>query len=227
MSDDIDGRVYRRFGYLRNRLLLQTQDKLNEHEQQLEDVDRDDEEKAKAGESEALFRLISRRYNEKTADSVVVQQRGSGAPQQNAIQQKNNATLRKEILQSVEEVLEKYDDLLLREHEISSIRESTAKQRTSLANFIWNGKPCGPGKNKKPLAKQENHLIYRKDDSLLLGTQEDAWLGTAAESLKRLIPAPLRRVSDIRSSCRLIYLLGHAVPARKPRRPRKEQGIKD
>ena len=210
MSDDIDGRVYRRFSYLRNRLLLQMQDKLNELEQELEDVDRDDEEKAQNGESEALFRLISRRYNEKTAGrpgSAVVRQ---GAPVANQPipsttgprQQKNNATWRLEILKSIEETLEKYDDLLLREHEISSIQESTAKQRTSLANFIWNGKPCGPGKNKKPLAKQENKHLYRKDDSILLGTQEDAWLGTAVESMKRLMPPILRAVSSLTPSPR-------------------------
>ncbi|EXJ60194.1 hypothetical protein A1O7_04346 [Cladophialophora yegresii CBS 114405] len=218
MSDDIDGRIYRRFSYLRNRLLLHTQDKLNALEQALEDVDRDDEEKAKNGEKEALYRLISRRYNEKTANlmpnvgthscpcchNIANQQALPGTATQTTnspdpsglLQQKNNATKRMEILEDVEKTLEKYDELLLREHEISSIRESTAKQRASLGNFIYNGKECGPGKNKKPLANQENKLIYRKDDSLLLGTQEDAWLGTAAESMKRLMPAILRRGGD-------------------------------
>jgi hypothetical protein len=184
------------------------QDRLNALEQALERVDRDDEEKAKNGEAEALYRLISRRYNEQTTNlppddgpqacacchSTVNQQAVPGTNSDGLLQHKNNATKRMEILRDVEKTLEKYDELLLREHEISSIRESTAKQRASLANFIWNGKPCGPGKNKKPLASQENKLIYRKDDSLLLGTQDDAWLGTAAESMKRLMPAVMRRV---------------------------------
>ncbi|KIW69036.1 hypothetical protein PV04_04940 [Phialophora macrospora] len=215
MSDDIDGRIYRRFSFLRNHLLLYMQDKLNALEQVLELVDRDDEEKAKNGEIEALYRLTSRRYNERTANlppddgpqpcgcchTTTNQQALPGAPAQTTnpaengglLQPKSNATRRMEILRDVENTLEKYDELLLREHEISSIRESTAKQRASLGNFIWNGKPCGPGKNKKPLASQENKLIYRKDDSVLLGTQEDAWLGTAAESMKRLMPAVMRR----------------------------------
>ena len=205
MSEDIDGRVYRRFSYLRNRLLLHTQDKLNELEQQLEDLDRDDEKDAKMGNTEALLRLTSRRYNEKSAvnpNSAGGHQGVTATNQQspatmNPPPQKNNATIRLEILKSVEEALEKYDDLLLREHEISSIRESTGKQRASLANFIYNGKPCGSLGTRKPLVKPENKLLYRKDDSILLGTQEDAWLGTAAESMKRLMPAVLRGVGAL------------------------------
>jgi hypothetical protein len=219
MSDDIDGRIYRRFSYLRNRLLLNYKDKLNALEQDLDDLDRDDEAKAIAGDKEGLFRLISRRYNERTAvlpstapapqcaccctqqvgDTVHQQITPGVAPYQSAqsapVQPKNNATRRVEILKEIGEALEKYDELLLREHDISSIRESTTKERSSLANFIWNGKPCGPGGPKKPLSTQENKLIYRRDDSIILGTQEDAWLGTAAESLKRLIPPSLRPVS--------------------------------
>ena len=222
MSNDIYGRIYRRFSYLRNRLLLHKQDKLNALEQALEDVDFDDEEMAKHGDAEALFRLISRRYNEQTAspsssvriqsctcccnrggNSVVNQQSTPDTAQQTSDEQdtdafsqhKNNATKRMKILKEVEETLQKYDEILLREHEISSTRESATKQRASLSTFIWNGKPVGSGRNKKPLASQENKLIYRKDDSIPLGTQEDAWLGTAAESMKRLMPAVLRRVS--------------------------------
>ena len=226
MSEDIDGRLYRRFSYLRNRLLLHLQDKLNALEQALEDVDRDDESRAKNGEKEAVFRLISRRYNEKTAVqppsgptlpcSCCCVQRGDDASNQpvtpSFVQQpanpttnmqlaslpQNNATTRMEILKDVEESLTRYDELLLREHQILSIRESTTKQRKSMANFIWNGKAIGPGPKKKHLSKQENELIYRKDDSILLGSQEDAWLGTAAESLKHMMPTILRRVSQLR-----------------------------
>lgn len=237
MSDDIDGRIYRRFSYLRNRLLLHTQDKLNALEQSLEDVDRDDEKLAKNGEKEALYRLISRRYNEQTADSSDGDKtqtcscccseygnrktdRGSVPPP--PVQATNNATKRLKIMKDIEETLEKYDELLLREHEISSIRESTYKQRRSLANFIWNGKECGPGKPKKPLSTQENKLIYRKDDSILLGTQEDAWLGTAAESLKRLMPAILRKVSTTDPEDKIERAYSVVVSSCDSRRSRKE-----
>lgn len=236
MSDDIDGRIYRRFSYLRNRLLLHTQDKLNALEQALEDVDRDDEEKAKKGEKEALYRLISRRYNEQTADlkdgdkaqqcSCCCAENGNrntaSNPNPPPVEPQNNATRRLKIMQDVEETLQKYDELLLREHEISSIRESTSKQRRSLGNFIWNGKECGPGNPKKPLSTQENKLIYRKDDSILLGTQEDAWLGTAAESLKRLMPAVLRKVSPTNPEDKIQVTHPVVAPSCDSRGSRKE-----
>jgi hypothetical protein len=218
MSYDIDGRVYRRFSYLRNRLLLDMQDKLNQLEQQLEDLDREDEEKAKAGDKEGLYRLISRRYNEKHGTAVTTTTGTQTGSSQNLGQvttpitsppvqpltsqttittqpDQGNAIKRVELLKVIKETLADYDEVLLREHEICSIRHSTSQQRTSLANFIWNGKDIGLGKPQKPLEKKENRAIYRRDDSILLGTQDDAWLGTAAESLKRLMPGIMRKVS--------------------------------
>lgn len=182
------------------------QDKLCALEQELDDIDRDDEKEAQKGHNEPLWRLISRRYNERTASisdqknvNTSNQQTGNGTNQQNgsiANPQKNNATRRMEVLISLEATLEKYDDLLLREHEICSIKGSTTKQRASFANFIWNGKKCGNDKRPKHLAKQENEYIYRKDDSIILGTQEDAWLGTAVESMKHYLPKVVKRVGS-------------------------------
>jgi hypothetical protein len=249
MSYDIDGRVYRRFSYLRNRLLLDIQDKLNQLEQQLDDLDHEDEEKAKAGEKEGLYRLISRRYNEKhgTATTATIgTQTGSNqnvgqvttplpspplqpaASQTTIVRQpdQTNAIKRVELLKAIEENLAKYDEVLLREHEICSIRHSTSRQRSSLANFIWNGKDIGLGKPQKPLEKKENKAIYRRDDSILLGTQDDAWLGTAAESLKRLMPGIMRRVSLHKHSEMLLtaseYLLANKEDRERSRQSKTE-----
>ncbi|RMZ78185.1 hypothetical protein DV738_g3968, partial [Chaetothyriales sp. CBS 135597] len=128
VSADIDGRLYRRFGYLRNRLLLHKQDEIAELEDELERLDRAD-----AAHQDDWFRLVSRRFDD-------------GEPQE----------------------LKAYDDLLLREHQIMSIREPSKKAHRGYFNYIWN---------EKPVAKEEYQFVYREDDFAILGDQDDRWLG--------------------------------------------------
>jgi hypothetical protein len=171
MSTDIDGRIYRRFSYLRTRLLLQTQDKIVDLEKKLEELDNKDSQLALGGDVDALKRLVSRRFNE-----------GNGAA-------------RMKVLEDLEPLLEKYDEMLLREHEISSIKGPSQKQRAHFHNFIYNGKVCVKDKPaKKHLARLEYESLYRRDDTLILGTQDDAWLGTYVETIKSWMPKLMRRV---------------------------------
>ncbi len=171
VSDDIDGRIYRRFSYLRNRLLLQTQDKIVALERKLEKLDNEDSRLALVGDDEALKRLLSRRYNEKHGPTRV------------------------KVLEELEPLLEKYDEMLLREHEISSIKKPSPKQRANFSNFINKGKVCVDGQEpRKHLALAEYESLYRRDDTLILGTQDDAWLGTYVESLKSWMPRLMQTV---------------------------------
>ena len=133
--------MYRRYGYLRNRLLLHKQDEIAELEEELDKLDRED-----AAHGDDWYRLCSRRFDEEDHD----------------------ACKRKKLLHHINEALKSYDDLLLREHQVMSIREPTRKAHRGYFNFIFN---------EKPVAKEEYQFVYKEDDFVILGHQEDRWLG--------------------------------------------------
>jgi hypothetical protein len=168
ISADIDGRIYRRFSYPRNRLLLWYQDQVICLEDELRNLDEADLIKGNNGDAEARQRLISRRYDEKYSKD------------------------RKEVLEKLEIAIEKYDDLLLREHEIMSIKKAPPKMHKALFDFMWNGKVDSDGATRKHLLKREYEFLYRTDDFMILGNQDDAWLGSFAESFKYLLPGKIR-----------------------------------
>lgn len=164
VNTDIDGRLYRRFGQLRNRLLLHYQDDICFLEEELTKIDEEDGR----GEPHQSYRIISRRYDEEDLASC----------------------RRKRVVDQIDEKLKKYDDLLLREHTIMSIRQPSRKVHQNYFNYIWN---------EKPLCKEEYQFIYRREDFLVLGMQEDRWLGTWTEALAKLLPKCMLKV-------RLYYL---------------------
>jgi hypothetical protein len=168
ISTDIDGRIYRRFSFLRNRLLLRRQDELVCLEDKLNKID--DEESR--GDDDAKYRLVSRRYDEEVPADC----------------------RRKPVLDDIEKVLREYDGLLLREHQIMSIKKAGKKLHKGLFDFILNGR-LEEGVKLKHLCPEEYPYLYRRDDFLILGTQEDAWLGTHVESIKSFMPKKLRDVS--------------------------------
>lgn len=88
--------------------------------------------------------------------------------------------------------MEKYDSTLLREHEIMSIQKAPAKMHKALFDFIWNGKEDADGQKRKHLLKSEYGFLYQQDDFMILGSQDDAWLGSFAESIKLLLPRRIR-----------------------------------
>lgn len=141
VSADIDGRLYRRFGYLRNRLLLHKQDEIIELEEELAKLDDDDAK----GEDVDSYRLVSRRFDEEDADCK-----------------------RRKLLDRLHGCLKEYDELLLREHEVMSLKQPTKKEHRSYFNYIFN---------EKPVCREEYQFIYREDDFVRLGSQDDSWLG--------------------------------------------------
>ena len=82
----------------------------------MRNLDEADLIKGNDGDAEARQRLISRRYDEKYSKD------------------------RREVLEKLEIAIEKYDDLLLREHEIMSIKKAPSKMHKALFDFMWNGK---------------------------------------------------------------------------------------
>jgi len=132
------------------------------------DLDVEDRDKGNEGGAEARQRLISRRYDEKYSQ------------------------VRRKLLEDLEAAMEKYDSTLLREHEIMSIQKAPVKIHKALFDFIWNGKEDADGQKRKHLLKSEYEFLYRRDDFMILGNQDDAWLGSFAESLKSLLPKRIR-----------------------------------
>lgn len=140
VATDIDGRLYRRFAYLRNLLLLRKQDELQELEAELEKLDTEH-----AADDDDFYRLCSRRFDEEDQECK-----------------------RKQLLTKIEKVMEEYDQLLVREHQILSIRGPSRKAMRGYFDWIWN---------EKPVIKEEYQFIYREDDFVMLGDQHDRWLG--------------------------------------------------
>ncbi|KAL9118280.1 MAG: hypothetical protein Q9187_005178, partial [Circinaria calcarea] len=100
--------IYRKFGWLHNRVLLHHQDELAEYEEQLEDLDSFDRQHDPRN-------LISRRRD----DAV-------------------EGSRRKELLSEVEKKLAAYDNLLLRHQQLQSIKRPTRRNQNSLYNAIQN-----------------------------------------------------------------------------------------
>ena len=114
------------------------------------------------------YRLRSRRYDERTLHCR-----------------------RKDLLNCIATSLKEYDDLLLREHQIMSIKHPSPKAHEVYFNYIWN---C------KPLCKEEYQFIYHRDDFALLGDQEDGWLGSYIEAIRWILPKAVIRVGSAKHS---------------------------
>jgi hypothetical protein len=132
------------------------------------ELDEEDLAKGNNWDNEARQRLVSRRYDE------------------------NHSKARREMLENLESAIGKYDEMLLREHEIMSIKSAPGKMHKALFDFIWNGKEDSDGTKRKHLLKSEYEFLYRRGDFMILGSQDDAWLGSFAESAKLLLPRRIR-----------------------------------
>ncbi|KAL1631188.1 hypothetical protein SLS56_004435 [Neofusicoccum ribis] len=111
INTDDNFRVYRRFGELRNRVLLQYQFKLAKLEAVLQKLDEDD---SKSKEAEDNFRLSSIEYDQSQDDR------------------------RQSIIDDIDATLEKYDALLERERKSLLLSRPTERNHKNIINYIWN-----------------------------------------------------------------------------------------
>lgn len=156
MDSDLNTRIYRRFGYYRNRLLLHRQDELAEIAKHVDELDRADE---------VLYpeRHFSRRDDELEVDTCA----------------------RLQLLKRLDAKMKDYDDLLLREHAIASLTRPTRKDHLSYFNWVYNN---------KPVVREEYEFLYHRDDFVLIGNQEDAWLGSFVKRIQGVLPRWMFRV---------------------------------
>ncbi|KAG8530119.1 uncharacterized protein KY384_005601 [Bacidia gigantensis] len=152
MTSDINTRVFRRFGWERNRLLLHKQDRIAELSDQLRELD-------KADEVANPERLYSRRDDEEQASCE-----------------------RQRLMHQMSTDLKEYDDLLTREHTISSITKPSKNNHRTIFDWVYNN---------KPVVWDEYQYLYQQDDFVLLGNQRDNWLRSFDEKIWALSHFPI------------------------------------
>ncbi|KAL8762771.1 MAG: hypothetical protein Q9184_001311 [Pyrenodesmia sp. 2 TL-2023] len=103
--------IYRKFGWLRNRLLLDLQDELVTLERELELIDAST---TRRGDPDNV--LASRRNDER------------------------KKTKRRGLLKEIRQKLLEYDEVLLRLKQIHAIKRPTVRNQNSLYNLIWNNR---------------------------------------------------------------------------------------
>ena len=111
MTCDVNTRLYRRFGWERNRLLLHKQDEIVVLSDELKALDSRDE-------CSHRERLYSRRKDDEQQPAE-----------------------RSEILGRLSARLKEYDDLLLREHAVASLPKCTARNHKGVFDWVNNTKP--------------------------------------------------------------------------------------
>ena len=148
MDSDINTRLYRRFGLIRNRLLLHKQDQIMELSEKLHNLD-------KADETSYPDRLYCRRYDKELGEE----------------------SQRTQVLQSLQNHLEEYDAMLLREHAIVSLPKPTTRNHRAIFDWVYNN---------KPVVREEYEYLYDERDFLLLGNQQDDWLRSFQERIWNL-----------------------------------------
>lgn len=121
-----------------------------------------DEEDAK----EDWYRVCSRRHDEENPETCV----------------------RKQLLDRLNTTLKEYDDLMLREHAILSLKRPSRRVHKGYFDFIWH---------QKPVVKEEYQFIYHREDCVTLGEHGDGWLGSPTEAIGRIIPKGLLQVRAI------------------------------
>lgn len=109
VNTDSNFRIYRRFGTLRNRVMIHLQFEIAELEKELDKLDELD------NTADRRRRLSSIRFDKAQNDSR-----------------------RKELIEEIEAKLEKYDALLARERESLSMDRPTMRNHRNLVNYVWN-----------------------------------------------------------------------------------------
>ncbi|MCJ1265888.1 hypothetical protein MMC22_005770 [Lobaria immixta] len=170
MDSDDNFMIYRRFGFLYSRVLLQKQDELRAMEETLDEMDQRDSRES----DKSRLALQSR----------VKDQKRTGTP---------GHQTRQELLRSTEEKLYDYGRLLLQAQQIVSMNRPAARDRTSIQNFMENGFEEN-GSRVRPLLQADSKFVYCKEDLVTLRPgRESAWLDSSVERLLGLLHCKLVR----------------------------------
>ena len=154
MTSDTNTRVYRRFGWERNRLLLYKQDRVAELSNQLRALDTADDQLEALG-------LYSRRDDE-------------------AIQ----PCQRIHILRRLDEEMKEYDDLISREHAVASIPKPTKANHRAIFGWVYNNKPIVAAEYQYLYQTDDFVLLGNQDDRWLRSFEDKIWALSCLPLLK-------------------------------------------
>ncbi|OCL11263.1 hypothetical protein AOQ84DRAFT_386949 [Glonium stellatum] len=164
LNSDENFLLCRKYGFLHNRVLLYRQDELRELESQLLDLDAEDEE------------LDKRALRSRTRDD------------------KREGSLRKALIQEIDDKLKEYDDIALRTRAMNALPKATPRNYTSVDNWIHNNGPlCGP---------EAKFIKNDKDFVALTDPREGSWFDGVVEDVLSKIPCKLTRVFFIEPRAR-------------------------
>jgi hypothetical protein len=153
LDSDENFMIYRRFGFLHARLLLQKQDELRIMEEELDRMDQRDKMQN--------VRLLQCRID----DDLRADQVGE---------------TRKLLLSRIEDVILKYDQLLLNAQQLVAANRPPQRDYNSVANFV---------NHKKPLIRGDDDFIYYKEDLITLRPgRESAWFDAIVEKMLKFFP---------------------------------------
>lgn len=166
-SDD-NFMIFRRFGFLYSRVLLNKQDEIRELESRLDKMDEEDYEN-----KSTRVCLKSRSRDEKRTC--------------------NTGQTRKELLQASEKKLLEYGNIMLQAQQLVSMNRPAARDLQSVQNFMANGSE-EDGCRVRPLLQADASFIYRNEDLITLRAgRESPWLDAFVERILKFFPCPVFR----------------------------------
>ncbi|KAF2138996.1 uncharacterized protein K452DRAFT_79309 [Aplosporella prunicola CBS 121167] len=146
--------IYRGFGYLHSRVLLDLQYELSELEEELEERDSYD------GQIEdTARRLRSRKTDDLESEN--------SEPREDIDEDEYELRPRRVILKDIRETLVQYDEVLNKARRIGTLQKPNKRDFNSVANWFHN---------QKPLVQREWYTIKRQEDMLTL-RQGREWAG--------------------------------------------------
>ncbi|KIW01448.1 uncharacterized protein PV09_07206 [Verruconis gallopava] len=157
LSSESGFSLYRAFGYLHSRVLLQLQDELVALEKELDDLDRADEAE---GRNQNLKR---RRYDERRPRDA-----------------EDGFRPRKQILADIHQKLLEYDGLIVQAREMQTFQKPSERDYRSVRAYFWNEKPLSDEKEAGFIKKKEDIISLRS------GREWSGFDGFVENTLRRL-----------------------------------------
>jgi hypothetical protein len=158
MNSDINRHLCRRFGIIRNRLILWSQDEVKELEEKLFKLDCEDNQ----GDKYSQYSLRSRRYD------------------------RENEGPRNQLIKELQVKLKEYDELVMREHAMLQIGKPSKKSHRSYFNYMNNLKPLCT--DEQDFILQEDDLLDLAQDSEIawIGVVIDAFLAVTPKRILKV-----------------------------------------
>ncbi|OCK95286.1 uncharacterized protein K441DRAFT_658679 [Cenococcum geophilum 1.58] len=174
VNSDDNFRVYRRFGTLRNRILLHRQQELAKLEERLNEIDGVDSREKK-------HRIQSIRKDQWDQESH-----------------------RQVLIDEIDRRLEHYDNLLERERRSMSMQKPTKRNYRSIVNYLWNEKPIVRSETAFLNPKDDFIILAKEQDSPFHATLEKMICNSPVKGVKSLFSTEAQKAKTQVLNVRLL-----------------------